>query len=162
MSSKGIALVTGGTSGIGRAVATGLVASGWQVIICGRRAELVEQVSSSDGIEGLICDVTDPDAVASMFAQIRERHGRLDLVFNNAGRFAPAKIFGDLEVETWREMISKPASILTTPERFQSLHRAHSSTARARSSMGPPVRFVCGLFFLSWCISKIVLVPLRR
>lgn len=105
MSSKGIALVTGGTSGIGRAVATGLAASGWKVVICGRRADLVEQVSSSDGIEGLICDVTDPDAVASMFARIRERHGRLDLVFNNAGRFAPAKIFGDLEVETWREMI---------------------------------------------------------
>ncbi|MDV3251253.1 SDR family oxidoreductase [Devosia sp. BK] len=105
MSTTGIALVTGGTSGIGRAVASGLVTAGWQVIICGRRTELVETAMSEIRVDGFVCDVTDPDAVASMFAQIRQRHGRLDLVFNNAGRFAPAKIFGDLDVATWREMI---------------------------------------------------------
>jgi len=105
MSTTGIALVTGGTSGIGRAVARGLVDAGWHVVICGRRVELIEEVASVDQIDGLVCDVTDPNAVARMFADTRARHGRLDLVFNNAGRFAPARIFGDLEVETWREMI---------------------------------------------------------
>ncbi|KQT51695.1 3-oxoacyl-ACP reductase [Devosia sp. Leaf420] len=105
MSTTGIALVTGGTSGIGRAVAAGLVTAGWQVIICGRRTELVEKAMPEMGVDGFVCDVTDPDAVADMLVEIRQRHGRLDLVFNNAGRFAPAKIFGDLDVATWREMI---------------------------------------------------------
>ena len=100
-----IAVVTGGTSGIGLAVARGLKDDGWQVMICGRRTALVEDVTGQYGIEGVSCDVTDPASVTSLFSTVRERHGRLDLVFNNAGRFAPAKVFGDLEVETWREMI---------------------------------------------------------
>jgi NAD(P)-dependent dehydrogenase (short-subunit alcohol dehydrogenase family) len=100
-----IAVVTGGTSGIGLAVARGLKDDGWRVVICGRRTALVQEVTTQYGIEGVSCDVTDPASVATLFSTVRERHGRLDLVFNNAGRFAPATIFGDLEVETWREMI---------------------------------------------------------
>lgn len=105
MTTSGIALVTGGTSGIGRAVAKGLKQSGWTVMICGRRQSLVEEIEAEYGIEGLVCDVTQPEEVANLFAALRERHGRLDLVFNNAGRFAPARPFGDIDVETWREMI---------------------------------------------------------
>lgn len=105
MTGGGIALVTGGTSGIGRAVALGLARAGWKVTICGRRAELVEEVALGGQVDGLVCDVTDPDSVVALFARIRERHARIDLVFNNAGRFAPARPFGDLDVATWREMI---------------------------------------------------------
>ncbi|MET0436916.1 MAG: SDR family oxidoreductase [Devosia sp.] len=105
MTTTGFALVTGGTSGIGKAVALGLARAGWTVTICGRRAELVEEIAGGGQVQGLVCDVTQPDDVANLFSQIRERHGRLDLVFNNAGRFAPAKPFGDLDVATWREMI---------------------------------------------------------
>ncbi|PXA98747.1 3-oxoacyl-ACP reductase [Nostoc sp. 3335mG] len=105
MATTGIALVTGGTSGIGKAVAEGLAQAGWTVTICGRRAALVEEVSGGAGIHGVVCDVTDAEDVARLFGEIRQRHGRIDLVFNNAGRFAPAKIFGDLDVATWREMI---------------------------------------------------------
>lgn len=105
MTSTRFALVTGGTSGIGEAVALGLAKAGWTVTICGRRAELVEEISQGGLVEGLVCDVTNSDDVANLFSKIREKHGRLDLVFNNAGRFAPAKPFGDLDVATWREMI---------------------------------------------------------
>lgn len=105
MKSSGFALVTGGTSGIGKAVALGLAKAGWTVTICGRRAELVEAIAREGTIDGAVCDVTRPEDVANLFAGIREKHGRLDLVFNNAGRFAPAKPFGDLDVATWREMI---------------------------------------------------------
>lgn len=105
MGEAGIALVTGATSGIGQAVALGLLNAGWHVIACGRRADRVAALDANTGIDGVVCDVTDPASVAAMFDTIGERHGRLDLVFNNAGRFAPATLFGDLSVETWREMV---------------------------------------------------------
>ena len=52
-----------------------------------------------------LVDVTDPAAVAGLFDVVRTRFGRIDVVFNNAGAFAPATVFGDLEVETWRTMV---------------------------------------------------------
>jgi NAD(P)-dependent dehydrogenase (short-subunit alcohol dehydrogenase family) len=104
MTMTGIALVTGGTSGIGRAVALGLKSEGWTVAICGRRGQQVEEMNAS-GFDAYVCDITDPNAVSDMFARLSAKHGRLDLVFNNAGRFAPAQLFGDLDAETWREMI---------------------------------------------------------
>lgn len=105
MTSNGFALVTGGTSGIGKAVALGLAKAGWTVTICGRRAELLSEITRDGQVDGAVCDVTRPEEVANLFAGIRKKQGRLDLVFNNAGRFAPAKPFGDLDVATWREMI---------------------------------------------------------
>lgn len=100
-----IALVTGATSGIGHAVTLGLANAGWRVIACGRRADRVAALDALTDTDGIVCDVTDPVSVAAMFKTIRDRYGRLDLVFNNAGRFAPATSFGDLAVETWREMV---------------------------------------------------------
>ncbi|SMQ62593.1 NADP-dependent 3-hydroxy acid dehydrogenase YdfG [Devosia lucknowensis] len=105
MAESKIALVTGGTSGIGRAVAVGLSQLGWRVTVCGRRSAMIEDVARAQGIDGVVCDVTDPESVAKLFSEIRVRYGRVDLVFNNAGRFAPARNFGDLDVATWREMI---------------------------------------------------------
>jgi NAD(P)-dependent dehydrogenase (short-subunit alcohol dehydrogenase family) len=105
MTQTKLALVTGGTSGIGKAVALGLAEAGWTVTICGRRAELVDEIARQANLRGVVCDVTDPDAVGTMFEGIRQEQGRLDFVFNNAGRFAPARNFGDLDVATWREMI---------------------------------------------------------
>ncbi len=105
MTEKKVALVTGGTSGIGKAAAIGLSKAGWQVVICGRRADLVESVSREGDFQGEVCDVTEPESVAALFAAVKSRYGRLDLVFNNAGRFAPAMSFGDLPVETWRQMV---------------------------------------------------------
>jgi NAD(P)-dependent dehydrogenase (short-subunit alcohol dehydrogenase family) len=98
-------VVTGGTSGIGRAAALGFRDAGWRVAICGRRADKVAEMREA-GIElAEVVDVTDPAAVAGLFAKVMARFGRLDAVFNNAGAFAPATVFGDLEVDTWRRMI---------------------------------------------------------
>jgi len=105
MAENRIALVTGATSGIGRASAIGLANAGWNVIACGRRQDKLDELSSLKRIEGMVCDVTEPHSVERLFNEIRARHGRLNLVFNNAGRFAPAALFGDLSVETWREMV---------------------------------------------------------
>lgn len=105
MAEEKFALVTGGTSGIGRATAQGLADAGWRVVVCGRRREKLAEIEATHRVIAMACDVTRPDEVETMFAEIAARFGRLDLVFNNAGRFAPATNFGDLDVGVWREMI---------------------------------------------------------
>ncbi|MBL8599089.1 MAG: SDR family oxidoreductase [Devosia sp.] len=105
MSGKSI-VITGGTSGIGKAAALAFAAAGWQVAICGRRAEMLAQVKAEGGLAlAEPVDVADPEAVARFFTQVRSAFGRLDVVFNNAGAFAPAAVFGDLPVDTWRRMV---------------------------------------------------------
>lgn len=101
-----VAVVTGGSSGIGRAAALGLAKAGYKVAICGRRAEALQSVAAETGGYWAECDVTDPAAVAHFFAGVREKYGRVDVVFNNAGRFAPAVSFGDLDVVTWQDMVA--------------------------------------------------------
>ena len=100
------AIVTGGTSGIGRAVAVGLAANGYRVAICGRREGELSSLADQPGIAlAGKCDVTRPEEVAAFFLRAHDSLGHLDVVFNNAGRFAPATVFGDLDVDVWREMI---------------------------------------------------------
>ena len=107
---KKIALVTGAGSGIGRAVALGLLADGFSLVLAGRRAEplqaLAEQARAAGG-EALAVptDVRDEQSVAQLFATIEEVHGRLDLIFNNAGVNAPAVPIDELPLENWRNVI---------------------------------------------------------
>lgn len=101
-----VAVITGGGSGIGRAAALGFARAGYDVAICGRRVEALEAVQGTIGGYAAACDVTDPGAVAHFFTGVKENFGRIDVVFNNAGRFAPAVSFGDLDLVTWQEMIN--------------------------------------------------------
>jgi NAD(P)-dependent dehydrogenase (short-subunit alcohol dehydrogenase family) len=101
-----VAVVTGGTSGIGRAAALGLAAAGYRVAVCGRREAELAKVAADGGLAlAEACDVTDPVAVAAFFAKVRERLGRVDVVFNNAGQFSGTTNFGDTEISTWQRMI---------------------------------------------------------
>ena len=87
------ALVTGGTRGIGRAVAASLLEAGAQVVLTGTRREAAEEVAaalnrgSSTGAHahGAACDVTGDASVADLVHLVRERCGRLDILVNNAG-----------------------------------------------------------------------------
>lgn len=98
-------VITGGTSGIGRAAALGFAKAGWRVATCGRRAERLPEMTAS-GVEiAQPCDVTSPADVEAFFTATVRHFGRIDAVFNNAGAFAPATTFGDLPVDTWRKMI---------------------------------------------------------
>ncbi|OCR24527.1 3-oxoacyl-ACP reductase [Pseudomonas syringae] len=105
-----IALVTGAGSGIGRAVALGLLADGYKVVVTGRRLEPLEELvalAAEQGGEALAVssDVRDPASVDALFATIEEVYGRLDVVFNNAGVNAPAVPMDELPVEKWLNVI---------------------------------------------------------
>ena len=83
-----VALVTGAGTGIGRAVALALLAAGYRVVLAGRRIEPLNEVaatSRTDRALPVATDVSRPESVDALFATIREKFGRLDLLFNNAG-----------------------------------------------------------------------------
>jgi len=102
-----IAMVTGAGSGVGRATALGLAAAGWTLVLAGRRREPLEAVAAEIGGESLVVptDVGDEAAVAQLFAATRERFGRLDLLFNNAGTFSPSVPLDELPVATLRSVL---------------------------------------------------------
>ena len=106
MTQDKVAVITGGGSGIGRAAALGFAKAGYRIAICGRRAEALEAVAAETGGYWAKCDVTHASEVARFFAGVQAEFGRVDVVFNNAGRFAPAVSFGDLDVATWQEMVN--------------------------------------------------------
>ncbi|HRI17986.1 MAG TPA: SDR family oxidoreductase [Burkholderiaceae bacterium] len=105
-----IALVTGAGSGIGRACATALLRDGWHVVFAGRRVDALQaaiDAAGDDGARGLAiaCDVTREDSVAALYDEIRRRHGRLDLLFNNAGVSLPARTPDELGAAAWRNAV---------------------------------------------------------
>ncbi|MFF2813640.1 SDR family oxidoreductase [Streptomyces sp. NPDC058000] len=108
-----VALVTGAGSGIGRAVALALVADSWTVVLAGRRADALEETARQVGYAGIEgpavlpvpTDVTRPDEVDALFTTIRDRFGRLDLLFNNAGAFGPPVPLAELSYDDWRAVV---------------------------------------------------------
>ena len=103
-----VALVTGGGSGIGRAVALALAEDGWDVVAGGRRSERLDETAVLGGrsVVAVPVDVRDADSVASLFATVRERFGRLDLLFNNAGTMLPPAPIEDLTVDQWSDVMA--------------------------------------------------------
>lgn len=101
------ALVTGASSGIGKACALALAKAGYKVAICGRREDALKETDkeAGGGLLVLPCDVADPAAVEAMFAKVEKEFGRLDVIFNNAGTNVPATNFGDLEWSAWKKVI---------------------------------------------------------
>jgi NAD(P)-dependent dehydrogenase (short-subunit alcohol dehydrogenase family) len=108
MSTERIALVTGAGSGVGRAAAIALADAGFEVVLAGRRLDALHETAVlCEGPEHAVsCDVTDPEAVAALFAGIETQFGRLDVAFNNAGSFCPATNFGDLDFTAWRHVLA--------------------------------------------------------
>ena len=80
-----LALVTGGARGIGAAIARRFAQEGARVLVNDLQAEPAEKLAAALGGEGYAADVADPDAVRAMFAEVARRHGRLDVLVNNAG-----------------------------------------------------------------------------
>jgi len=107
---KKVAIVTGAGSGIGRASALALVKAGFHVALAGRRADALEatRAAAGDGADRVLAvptDATDPAAVKALFAAVKEKFGRLDVLFNNAGTGAPPVPLDELTVEQWRTVV---------------------------------------------------------
>jgi NAD(P)-dependent dehydrogenase (short-subunit alcohol dehydrogenase family) len=107
---KGVALVTGAGSGIGRSVALALAGDGFDVVLAGRHAATLDETASRAGsgagrMVSAPADVTDPKAVAALFERIEYTFGRLDVLFNNAGVSAPAVPLDELPYEAWKTVV---------------------------------------------------------
>lgn len=105
-----VALVTGAGTGIGRAVALEFLAQGYRVVLAGRRRDPLEATRTAageDGVRALVVptDVSDEQAVRDLFDTTQREYGRLDVLFNNAGRGAPAMPIEELPVSVWREVV---------------------------------------------------------
>jgi NAD(P)-dependent dehydrogenase (short-subunit alcohol dehydrogenase family) len=117
-----VAVVTGGGSGIGAAAARELAADGWVVVIAGRRPEaLAEVAAGSDRIDPVAADVTDEAEVRRLFDTAVARHGRVDLLFNNAGTGAPAIELDELSLAAWNQVVAVnlTGAFLCTREAFR-------------------------------------------
>lgn len=140
MNAEKVAVVTGAGSGIGKAVALALAGNGYRVVLAGRRAALLAEVAAqaqaSFGAGArMLCvptDVCDPAAVESLFGQAVARFGRVDLLFNNAGRGNPPGSFLDWTPQQWRDVVDVnlngmfyPAAGLSDHARSEPAGRAH-------------------------------------
>jgi NAD(P)-dependent dehydrogenase (short-subunit alcohol dehydrogenase family) len=106
-----VALVTGASAGIGKASALALLRAGYRVVLTARRMELLEKAIAESGAGtdralAVAADVGDPASVSALFAKTREKFGRLDVLFNNAGLGAPAMPMEELPFDKWQQVVA--------------------------------------------------------
>jgi NAD(P)-dependent dehydrogenase (short-subunit alcohol dehydrogenase family) len=123
---KKVALVTGAGTGIGKSTSLALLREGYAVVLAGRRVEPLQATATEadpSGEQTLVVstDVGDPDSVRNLFARTKEKFGRLDLLFNNAGTGAPGIPLEDLTYEQWKRVVDTnlTGSFLCTQEAFK-------------------------------------------
>jgi 3-oxoacyl-[acyl-carrier protein] reductase len=106
-----VAVVTGAGRGIGGAIARRLAALGASVVVCGRTAATLEETAKSivqagNRAEAIPCDVVDDRAVAEVARAVRSKHGRLDVLVNNAGVGAFAAPLHEFPLEDWDRILN--------------------------------------------------------
>jgi NAD(P)-dependent dehydrogenase (short-subunit alcohol dehydrogenase family) len=111
MSSAKVAIVTGAGSGVGKASATTLMKNGWNVVFAGRRLEVLDEaVKAAAGGKGkalaIRCDVSKAEEVDALFGRTVEELGRVDLLFNNAGRGYPATLIDEIPLDVWNDVVA--------------------------------------------------------
>ncbi|WP_332686702.1 SDR family oxidoreductase [Bosea sp. (in: a-proteobacteria)] len=122
-----VAIITGAGSGVGRAVAIAFLKDGYRTVLAGRRADaLAETIKLAGASEAqalaVPTDVTDQASVKALFAATKEKFGRLDMLFNNAGVNAPGGIMlEDLSLADWQKVVDTNLTgpFLCTQEAFK-------------------------------------------
>ena len=121
-----VAIITGASAGIGKAVAITFLKAGWKVALAGRRGDLLEAAIRESGVDAanglaVATDVADPDAVKNLFDSTVKAFGRVDMVFNNAGVNAPGIPLEELSFEQWQSVvnINLTGSFLCVREAFR-------------------------------------------
>ena len=101
-----VALVTGGGTGIGKAIAQAMLAEGAKIIIVGRKEEVLKEAQTELGssVEIMVCDVTQETQVDKVYENIMSSHGRLDILINNAGMAARAKSY-EMSYDMWKKVV---------------------------------------------------------
>jgi NAD(P)-dependent dehydrogenase (short-subunit alcohol dehydrogenase family) len=132
-----VAVVTGGGSGIGAAAAHALAGDGWTVVIAGRRRDALDAVvAAGSGLGGALdavpADVTDETSVRALFDRAIERHGRVDLLFNNAGTSAGPVDPDELELAAWNRVVAVnlTGAFLCIREAFRVMRRQRPQGGR--------------------------------
>lgn len=102
-----VAVVTGAGSGIGAATALALADAGWRVVLAGRRPEVLDALAATrpDRLYPAPTDVTDEASVQSLFATTVAQHGRVDLLFNNAGRGSFEQTLDEVSLADWQAVV---------------------------------------------------------
>jgi NAD(P)-dependent dehydrogenase (short-subunit alcohol dehydrogenase family) len=109
MTTKGVAVVTGAGSGLGRHITLALAEAGWYVAAAGRRFAPLEEtaaLAAAGSVLPVAADVTDPESVATLFGVVGERWDRLDLLVNNAGTGAPPGAVDEVSPEGWQSIVA--------------------------------------------------------
>jgi NAD(P)-dependent dehydrogenase (short-subunit alcohol dehydrogenase family) len=127
LASSQIALVTGGGTGVGRAIAKALGAAGYKVVISGRRTDVLQKAAGELGKEtgaeflAVPADVGEPAAVRALFDAVTEKHGRLDLLVNNAGINVPNVPMEEVSFEHWNAIVAAnlTGTFLCTQQAFR-------------------------------------------
>ena len=105
-----VAIVTGGGTGIGKAISRELAEAGFSVVITGRRKDVLEaaavELSASGAVTAVAADISRPADVEALFGTVVERFGRLDLLVNNAGVNAPSKVLEDVAFDEWNTVVA--------------------------------------------------------
>jgi NAD(P)-dependent dehydrogenase (short-subunit alcohol dehydrogenase family) len=130
-----IAVVTGAGSGIGAAAATALASDGWTVVLAGRRRTQLEELASAHpdlSLDPVATDVTDEASVRNLFEITVARHGRVDLLFNNAGMGGPARDLDEIPLEEWQAVVNVnlTGAFLCTREAFGVMRRQQPQGGR--------------------------------
>jgi NAD(P)-dependent dehydrogenase (short-subunit alcohol dehydrogenase family) len=130
-----VAVVTGAGSGIGAAAATALAGDGWTVVVAGRRRAVLEEFAAAHqdlSLDPVPTDVTDEESVRNLFHVTVTRHGRVDLLFNNAGMGAPPHDLDEISLEEWQAVVNVNLTgvFLCTREAFGIMRRQQPQGGR--------------------------------